>query len=129
MKKYIICFLFILTPLSVTAEKWDFNAVWTLKECTMIKYRCEWWWDYSATETHCWCEQVLTDNQIQKIDTVIEKIAWSIEEKWYTKKQKEEIYERLRLKINTWMPQRHEQREKHIFAQYILNSLYNALHK
>lgn len=97
MNKILSIFILFFLPLSgVLAEKWDFNEVGTLKQCTMIKYRCELGSDYHITQTHCGCIQILSDKNMTDIDTLLQWFIMKMNSKWLSEQSQLIVIESLR---------------------------------
>lgn len=125
MKKIItICIVWLLCiPNIVEAKKWDFDPVGTLEQCTMIKYRCNLGWDYSANETHCWCTQILADAKMQKIDDILHRFIASMNTLAYSQEKKEETIEWIRRMISDKMFEHRENRDFQVLGTYIINKI------
>ncbi len=60
--------------------------VWDSQKCTIIKYRCDEWYNYFSDSIWCGCEKdPVSPEMKEKIDTALDNFMQKLDSNWYSK--------------------------------------------
>lgn len=89
--------------------------------CTMIKYRCEKWWNYFGDDIGCGCQkqhliddEMLSDAVKERLNTAVEKFITRLEAKDYSDKKMLEVIDAVIVKLEAIKAEKYKYLVKYV---------------